>query len=82
MAYNKKHHITPTTIKKKIQSIVDHELKPEVTREFTNMETLEDLQGYIKLKEKEMKEASRALEFERAAIIRDEIGELRKLQIK
>ena len=46
------------------------------------MESLEDLQGYIKLKEKEMKEASRALEFERAAIIRDEISELRKLQIR
>ena len=80
--YNRIHKITPATIKKKIQSIVDHELKPEVTREFTNMESLEDLQGYIKLKEKEMKEASRALEFERAAIIRDEISELRKLQIR
>jgi len=81
VAYNKKHHITPTTIKKKIQSIVDHELKPEVTREFTNLESLEDLQGYIKQREREMKEASRALEFEKAAIIRDEIGELRKLQV-
>lgn len=80
--YNKKHHITPTTIKKKIQSIVDHELKPEVTREFANMETLEDLQGYIKQREREMKEASRALEFEKAAIIRDEIAELRKLQLR
>lgn len=82
VAYNKKHHITPTTIKKKIQSIVDHELKPEVTREFTNLESLEDLQGYIKQREREMKEASRALEFEKAAIIRDEIGELLKLQLR
>jgi excinuclease ABC subunit B len=81
VAYNKKHHITPTTIKKKIQSIVDHELKPEVTRDFTALESLEDLQGYIKQREREMKEASRALEFEKAAIIRDEIGELRKLQL-
>lgn len=80
VAYNKKHHITPTTIKKKIQSIVDHELKPEVTREFTQLESLEDLQGYIKQKEKEMKDAARGLEFEKAALIRDEIGELRKLQ--
>lgn len=81
VAYNKKHHITPTTIKKKIQSIVDHELKPEVTRDFKELESLEDLQGYIKQREREMKEASRALEFEKAAIIRDEIGELRKLQL-
>jgi excinuclease ABC subunit B len=82
VAYNKKHHITPTTIKKKIQSIVDHELKPEVTRDFTALESLEDLQGYIKQREREMKEASRVLEFEKAAIIRDEIGELRKLQVR
>jgi len=82
VTYNKKHHITPTTIKKKIQSIVDHELKSEVTRDFIELESLEDLQGYIKQREREMKEASRALEFEKAAIIRDEIGELRKLQIR
>ncbi|MFA6973512.1 MAG: excinuclease ABC subunit UvrB [Parcubacteria group bacterium] len=81
-AYNKKHHITPQTIKKNIESIVDHELKPEVTRDFTKLESLEDLQGYIKQREREMKQASKNLEFERAAIIRDEIGELRKLQLR
>jgi len=79
-AYNKAHHITPKTIKKKIQSIVDHEINPQVTREFTDMETLEDISGYIKQKEREMKDAARGLEFEKAAIIRDEISELRKLQ--
>jgi excinuclease ABC subunit B len=80
--YNRKHHITPKTIKKKIESIVDHELKPQVTRDFSRLENLEDLGGYIKQREKEMKDASRNLEFEKAAVIRDEIGELRKLQIK
>jgi len=82
MAYNKKHKITPTTIKKNIQSIVDHELKPQVTRDFKELESLEDMQGYIKQREKEMKDAARNLEFEKAAIIRDEIGELRRLQIR
>ena len=82
MAYNKKHHITPTTIKKKIQSIVDHELKPEISREFVKLENLEDLNGYVRQREKEMKEAARNLEFEKAAVIRDEISELRKLGIK
>ena len=81
LEYNKKHHITPTTIKKKIKSIVDHELKPEITRDFTHLESLEDMMGYIKIREKEMKDAARNLEFERAAIIRDEITELRRLQI-
>ena len=82
IAYNKKHHITPTTIKKKIKSIVDHELKPEITRDFTHLESLEDMAGYIKIREKEMKDAARNLEFEKAAIIRDEIMELRRLQMK
>jgi excinuclease ABC subunit B len=80
--YNRKHHITPKTIKKKIQSIVDHEINPQVTREFTDVESLEDITGYIKQREKEMKDAARSLQFEKAAIIRDEISELRKLQIK
>ncbi|MDQ1283868.1 MAG: excinuclease subunit [Patescibacteria group bacterium] len=81
MEYNRKHKITPRTIKKKIQSIVDHEINPQVSRDFTELETLEDISGYIKQKEKEMKDAARSLQFERAAIIRDEIGELRKLQV-
>ena len=82
LAYNKKHHITPKTIKKKIESIVDHEIKSELSSEFVKLETLEDINGYIKQKEKEMKEAAKNLEFERATIIRDEIYELRKLQFK
>jgi len=80
--YNKEHGITPKTIIKKIESIIDHELKPEVTRDFSELETLEDIAGYIKQREKEMKAAAHNLEFEKAAIIRDEVSELRKLQIK
>ncbi|MFZ2975760.1 MAG: excinuclease ABC subunit UvrB [Candidatus Moraniibacteriota bacterium] len=80
-AYNKKHHITPKTIQKKIESIVDHEIRSEISKEFINLENLEDIAGYIKQREKEMKDSARNLEFEKAAIIRDEIGELRKLQI-
>lgn len=79
-AYNKKHRITPRTIKKNIASIVDHEINPKVSDEFVRLETLEDLNAYIKQKEKEMKDAARNLEFERAAVIRDEIVQLRKVQ--
>ncbi|MDD3487539.1 MAG: excinuclease ABC subunit UvrB [Candidatus Moranbacteria bacterium] len=78
--YNEKHGITPKTIKKKIESIVDHELKPEISKEFVSLENLENISGYIKQKEREMKSASRNMEFEKAAVIRDEIVELRKLQ--
>lgn len=82
MEYNKKHGITPKTIIKNIKSIVDHEINPQVSTDFTQLETLEDISGYIKQKEKEMKDAARALQFEKAALIRDEISQLRKLQIK
>ena len=80
--YNKKHGITPKTIKKKIASIIDHEINPVgVIHELPLLESLEDMAGYIKQREREMKDAARNLEFEKAAIIRDEIGELRKLQV-
>ncbi len=81
-AYNKKHHITPQTIKKNIKSIVDHEINPLPTPDFAKLESLEDIAGYIKLKEKEMKDAARGLQFERAALIRDEISQLRKIQMR
>ena len=81
LAYNKKNHITPKTIIKNIKSIVDHEINPIVPTDFSQIESLEDIAGYIKQKEKEMKDAARALEFEKAALIRDEIGQLRKLQL-
>ena len=81
-AYNKKHHITPQTIKRNIKSIVDHEINPLPTPDFAKLESLEDISGYIKMKEKEMKDAARGLQFEKAALIRDEISQLRKIQMR
>ena len=81
-AYNKKHHITPQTIKRNIKSIVDHEINPLPTPDFAKLESLEDISGYIKKKEKEMKDAARGLQFEKAALIRDEISQLRKIQMR
>ncbi len=81
-AYNKKHHITPATIKKEIKSIIDHELRPKPVKEFIEIERLEDIEGYLKIKEKEMRAAAKNLEFEKAALIRDEIMQLKRLQLK
>jgi excinuclease ABC subunit B len=81
-AYNEKHGITPQTIKKNIKSIVDHEINPLPTPDFAKLESLEDIAGYIKMKEKEMKDAARGLQFEKAALIRDEISQLRKIQMR
>ncbi|TSA46130.1 excinuclease ABC subunit UvrB [bacterium] len=72
IGYNKKHHITPKTITREIKDILS-------TEEILNLETkplpksrsvLEEL---MKQKEKEMKEAAKMLDFELAAILRDEI---------
>ncbi|MBI5135257.1 excinuclease ABC subunit UvrB [Candidatus Uhrbacteria bacterium] len=74
--YNLEHGITPKSIEKAIQSIVDYELKPELPSEFVEIEKFEDVPGLIKIK---MKEAAQRLEFERAALIRDEVVQLKKL---
>ena len=80
--YNKKHHITPKTIEKAIQTIIDHELKPEVTREYIQLENLEDLPRVLKAKADQMKKAAQELRFEEAAILRDEIVQLKRLRFK
>ncbi|MFH0857081.1 MAG: helicase-related protein, partial [bacterium] len=81
--YNKKHHITPRTIKKEIKSIIDHELKLEVAPEFLDLENLElkDIPDLIKIKEEEMRHLAENLEFEKAALMRDEINQLRRIKI-
>lgn len=79
MAYNKKHNITPASIKKDIDSIVDHDRKKALAEEFVDLEKIENVAGYISQREKEMKKAAKDLDFEQAAILRDEIKELRKL---
>lgn len=76
-AYNEKHGITPRTIVRPITSILSEdilelELQP-VVKSKVEMEKL------LKLKEKEMKEAAQNLDFELAAILRDEIKVLSKI---
>ncbi len=80
IAYNKEHKITPATIKKKIKSIIDHEIKPRVSEEYLKIESFENIPKIIKMKEKEMRKLSQELKFEQAAMLRDEILELRKLE--
>jgi excinuclease ABC subunit B len=82
--YNKKNNITPKTIQKAIKDIVGEENKKQKTRDEKILEL--DLIGekgknveeIIKEKERQMKAAARELQFELAAILRDEIKELKK----
>lgn len=71
MAYNKKHHITPKTIQREIRDILETE--KILTIEEAPLKGKEDLETIIKEKEAEMKKAAKALDFEVAAILRDEL---------
>lgn len=83
LAYNKKHGITPATIKKTIHDITDS-LKADRDRA-TAMALMVDmaiadnpkaLKQLIKDKKAEMEEAVKVLDFETAALLRDEIIKL------
>ncbi|UJL45320.1 excinuclease ABC subunit UvrB [Virgibacillus sp. NKC19-16] len=83
MAYNEKHHITPTTIKKEVRDVIratvaaeDQEEYNEKTKSLTELSGKEKSNA-IEQMEKEMKEAAKALDFEKAAELRDILLELK-----
>jgi excinuclease ABC subunit B len=84
VAYNKKHGITPHTIKKAIKDLrgsLGFETEPKDVKKILALElAAEDkqLNQVIKEKEAEMKTASLELNFELATILRDEIVVIRK----
>ncbi len=79
MAYNKAHGITPKTVRRNVQSSLHLYEEAERVQEMV----VKDEGGYdvletIRQMEQEMQEAAAALEFERAAMLRDQIRELKK----
>ncbi len=77
-AYNKEHNITPQTIKKNIKDITDglqkeHDRAINQELEIDKKLFAKNPNKLLKLKEKQMKEAVKILDFETAAILRDEI---------
>jgi excinuclease ABC subunit B len=83
LAYNKKHGITPQTIKKKIKDITDtlereHHQAVDLLLETDALLFEKNPKKLIKQKMQEMEDAVRDLDFESAAILRDEIRELEK----
>jgi excinuclease ABC subunit B len=83
IAHNEKHGITPQTIRKKIHDITE-QLESEHEKVVTANMLLDERifakspDKLLKIKEKQMKEAAKALDFETAAIVRDEIKRLKE----
>lgn len=81
LAYNKEHGITPKTIAKKIHDITEA-IQSDHQKTVKNLLVLDaamynkDPKKFIKQKEKQMEAAVKQLDFETAAILRDEIKEL------
>ena len=87
MAYNKAHGITPTTIRKEIEDILEREIKDseDIAKEDAkilkggyNLLLEKDRKKYIKTLEKQMVEYAKNLEFEKAAVLRDEITRIKE----
>ena len=78
-AYNKEHGITPKTIKKSVRDVIEATKAADDEEQYKGKSPLEltkkELKEYIKKLEKEMKQAAADLQFERAAMLRDQIFE-------
>ncbi len=83
--YNQKNNIIPETIQKEITQIFNFGYESEletldkVSETLAKYDSTENLDSAIKSLEEEMYAAAKALEFERAAELRDQIDELKKL---
>ncbi|CAN1502702.1 UvrB Helicase subunit of the DNA excision repair complex [Fimbriimonadaceae bacterium] len=89
--YNDEHGISPKTVTKMVRETVrSYDAVNEVANQYSDEVReaigkdgapvrVEDIPLLIDALEKEMKDLSKAMEFEKAAKVRDEIGELRKL---
>ena len=78
-AYNEAHGIVPKTIVKSVRDLIEisHDPDGKPLRGKPAAKTEKERAALIAQLEKEMKEASRRLEFEYAAVLRDQIIELR-----
>jgi len=79
-AHNIKHHITPKTIIRDIAETVSGKENEEITRRILTKKGKVSSQDKVRIitqLEKEMLEAAKVLDFERAALIRDALFELK-----
>ena len=84
MKYNEEHGIIPTTIKKAVRDVISISKKVAEAENTWKMEpesmTLDEINKLIASVEKQMKKAATDLDFENAAIYRDQLAELKKIR--
>jgi len=81
IAYNEKHGVTPTTIRKRVHDVIEAtkvaEQKADYLTDNYGKMSKKEKQSLIQRLEAEMKEAAKSLQFERAAELRDALLELK-----
>jgi excinuclease ABC subunit B len=80
LEHNQKHGITPKSVSRAVEDGLSYQLRGRKEADMVLRETAEnqDVTDTIKELESEMQEASSRLEFEKAALIRDQIRELKR----
>lgn len=88
-AYNKEHNISPVGITKAVHDITDRltnvaqdEKKPRNVREMAATMQKRELERMISEMENQMRAAAKALEFEQAAMLRDQVYELKAILVE
>ena len=79
-AFNQAHGIVPKTIIKSVRDVIELSAEEEETEQLMRRKTSltkKERDAAIEKLEREMREASKRLEFEYAAVLRDRIIELR-----
>ena len=81
MAYNEEHHIVPATIVKEVRDLTDRVRTHAAAEQEPGLAPTrlpkDELARLIRELERQMRQAAEALEFEKAAVLRDQVFELR-----
>ncbi|WP_440681682.1 excinuclease ABC subunit UvrB [Candidatus Pelagibacter sp. HIMB1623] len=82
LAYNKKHKISATSVKKEISDVLESVYEKDYVKISEGSNVGGNLKKHLKALDKKMKEAASNLEFEEAAKIRDEIRKLESSELE